>query len=63
MTVYTVTVPLSALTGLVERIQGQCSYCHGNDRDAPCAYPSQRKPGCLRDRRLSLNEEDLPDAN
>lgn len=31
---------------------GKCTYCGGNDRDMPCAYPSEKKPGCLRDTRL-----------
>lgn len=31
----------------------QCSYCRGNDKDMPCAYPGEGKPGCLRDARLS----------
>jgi len=30
----------------------KCRYCNGNDRDAPCAYPSEGKKGCLRDSRL-----------
>lgn len=34
------------------RNRGVCTYCHGNDRDVPCAYPSEGKPGCLRDARL-----------
>ncbi len=29
-----------------------CPVCQGNDSDAPCAYPSERLPGCLRDIRL-----------
>lgn len=29
-----------------------CVACGGNDRDAPCAYPGEGKPGCLRDARL-----------
>jgi len=33
--------------------RGSCSYCHGNDRNMPCAYPSEGKPGCLRDARLA----------
>jgi len=31
----------------------ECRYCGGNDKDAPCAYPSENKHGCLRDERLS----------
>ena len=34
--------------------RGECPYCHGNDRDVPCAYPSEGKPGCLRDARLAV---------
>ena len=30
----------------------RCTYCNGNDGDTPCAYPSEGKPGCLRDKRL-----------
>lgn len=30
-----------------------CPYCGGNDQDTPCAYPSEGKPGCLRDIRLA----------
>jgi len=33
-----------------------CPVCNGNDRDLPCAYPSEGQAGCLRDRRL---KEDL----
>lgn len=29
-----------------------CPSCGGNDGDTPCAYPSEGKPGCLRDIRL-----------
>lgn len=29
-----------------------CAACGGNDRSAPCAYPSGGKAGCLRDKRL-----------
>jgi len=36
-----------------------CAYCHGNDRDMPCAYPSESKPGCLRDQRLRGSPETL----
>jgi hypothetical protein len=31
----------------------KCPTCGGNDSDAPCAYPSEGKPGCLRDKRLA----------
>ncbi len=37
---------------LVELPVGPCTYCGGNDKDAPCAYPSEGKPGCLRDARM-----------
>jgi hypothetical protein len=30
-----------------------CPACGGNDRDMPCAYPSEGRPGCLRDARLT----------
>lgn len=32
-----------------------CPACNGNDKDAPCAYPSEGKQGCLREinRRLA----------
>jgi len=33
--------------------QKTCPACNGNDADAPCAYPSEGKAGCLRDERLS----------
>jgi hypothetical protein len=36
------------------RDQGICPYCHGNDGAIPCAYPSEGKPGCLRDARVRL---------
>jgi len=35
----------------------ECSYCRGNDRDMPCAYPSEGKPGCLRDIRLRREDQ------
>lgn len=37
---------------LTAEVPQRCAYCHGNDRDMPCAYPSEGKPGCLRDQRL-----------
>lgn len=45
--------------------RGDCSYCGGNDRDVPCLWPSEGKPGCLRDARLArelplLNEKSPP---
>lgn len=36
----------------------ECPYCHANDRTAPCAYPNEGKPGCLRDRRLAAQAQD-----
>ena len=27
---------------------GLCTYCGGDNRSAPCAFPSSAKPGCLR---------------
>lgn len=30
-----------------------CPTCQGNDMDMPCAYPSESKPGCLRDKGLA----------
>lgn len=39
---------------------GLCPACAGNDRDMPCAYPSEGMRGCFRDERrifpLSLKE-------
>lgn len=32
--------------------QSRCPACQGNDGNMPCAYPSEGKPGCLRDKRL-----------
>lgn len=31
----------------------KCPSCGGNDQDMPCAYPSGRKLGCLRDERIA----------
>lgn len=39
-----------------ETAEPRCPYCGGNDKDMPCAYPSEGKPGCLRDVRLSEGE-------
>ena len=25
-----------------------CPTCNGNNKDMPCAYPSENKPGCLK---------------
>ncbi|SDH42047.1 MULTISPECIES: hypothetical protein [unclassified Duganella] len=33
-----------------------CTCCNGNDGDAPCAYPSEGRPGCLRDIRRGAAE-------
>jgi hypothetical protein len=30
-----------------------CPSCNGNDKDAPCAYPSEGRTGCLRDERVT----------
>lgn len=39
-----------------------CPACQGNDADMPCAYPSGRMKGCVRDVRLSANgAEGLPE--
>lgn len=27
-----------------------CPVCNGNNKDMPCAYPGESKPGCLKDR-------------
>ena len=35
-----------------------CKYCNGNDKNVPCAYPSQKKDGCLRDVRLKEEAEE-----
>ncbi len=32
---------------------GRCPMCYGNDGDMPCAYPSAKAQGCLRDKRLA----------
>ena len=32
---------------------GLCAACGGNDGDMPCAYPSEKRHGCLRDRRVA----------
>lgn len=29
-----------------------CPVCNGNDREMACAYPSEGKAGCSRDKRL-----------
>jgi hypothetical protein len=39
---------------------GKCRACNGNDRDVPCAYPSEGQAGCLRDVRLGRT---LPSGN
>ena len=36
----------------------RCSTCKGNDADAPCAYPSEGRDGCLRDARLAASVGD-----
>jgi len=33
-----------------------CPVCGGNDADAPCAYPSEDKEGCLRERVVTSYE-------
>lgn len=43
-----------------------CPTCKGNDANAPCAYPSEGKPGCLRDARLATvlqGEREAPIAS
>jgi hypothetical protein len=30
-----------------------CVMCNGNDAGMPCAYPGEKKQGCLRDARLT----------
>lgn len=30
-----------------------CTRCGGNDAEAPCAYPGEKRQGCLRDKRLA----------
>lgn len=35
-----------------ETPEPRCPACNGNDREAPCAYPSEGQRGCLRDARL-----------
>jgi hypothetical protein len=34
----------------------KCPTCLGNDGDAPCAYPSEGKAGCLRDKRREAQD-------
>jgi hypothetical protein len=43
----------------IDAMPETCPYCNGNDHEAACAYPDERKPGCLRDKRLS--EADFPE--
>jgi hypothetical protein len=31
-----------------------CPVCNGNDGNTPCAYPSEKMEGCLRDKRFKL---------
>lgn len=33
--------------------EGVCPTCNGDDKNAPCAYPSEGKQGCLRDARIA----------
>lgn len=35
-----------------QMMSAKCTACGGNDNDAPCAYPGEGLPGCLRERRL-----------
>jgi hypothetical protein len=37
---------------------GTCKFCGAPD-NGTCAYPSEGKPGCVRDRRLSSSSGDL----
>ena len=41
-----------------EMVEQQCPTCRGNDGDAPCAYPSEGKPGCLRDARMQPAQQE-----
>lgn len=50
-------VAISAL-----RARLRCPACQGNDADAPCAYPSEGKPGCWRDKRLAQKQKAEPVA-
>lgn len=43
----------------VAQLKGKCESCGGNDMDAPCAYPSEGKRGCLRDTRLKQGPETI----
>ena len=36
-----------------------CPYCYGNNKSRPCAYPSENKPGCLRDKYFKVLTEKL----
>lgn len=35
-----------------------CPFCLGNDRNVPCAYPSEGREGCLRDIRLRDEQQE-----
>lgn len=45
-------VPMATFAGRMKRVLryvGQiCKSCGGNNSDMPCAYPSENKPGCLK---------------
>ena len=36
-----------------------CSYCNGNNKDAPCAFPGEKKDGCLKLEEAFDNLENL----
>ena len=58
--VYNDTFRWSTIEGWNTRHQPEpirCPTCNGNDKDAPCAYPSEGKEGCLRDKRLRHQPE------
>jgi hypothetical protein len=50
---YMGTDPYKRLFDISAERAPTCPSCGGNDREAPCAYPSEGKPGCLRDVRLA----------
>jgi hypothetical protein len=41
----------------------RCPVCNGNDADLPCAYPWERVPGCLRDKRTEKFMKQFKEIN
>ena len=48
---------IAAMTERPQQTEPECPACNGNDRDMPCAYPGEGKPGCLRDARLAAPDD------